>query len=212
MTAPTPESNGPVTEATAPTSPVTEAVILCAGASTRMGRPKGLMPTRATGAAPCLLRAHVDAFAAAGLKVTVVLGAAADRHRAVLPPGVRVVHNANWASTSLTDSADLALDGLGAVLLTPVDVPPATPDTLRMLLATPGSAVVCHGGRDGHPVRLAPPHPRGVRLDLRLTDARRIEVSDPHCVRNLNYPEDHAEWLAAKERAAPVYSASQNGG
>lgn len=164
-----------------------------------MGQPKGLLPARPgePAAVPCLLRAHIDGFVSAGLRVTVVLGAAADRHRAVVPPGVRVVVNEAWATTSLSDSADLALVGLGAVLLTPVDVPPARRATLASLLAAPGSAVAGHHGAPGHPVRLDPPHLRGVRLDVRLMGATLLEVGDPDCLRNLNRPEEYLAWIGA---------------
>ena len=56
--------------------------MLCAGGSTRMGTPKGLLPVDGR----VLLRRHVDAFHAAGLPVVVALGAHEAAHRAVLPP------------------------------------------------------------------------------------------------------------------------------
>ena len=169
--------------------PVSEAVVLCAGASRRMGDPKGL---RRVDGVP-LLRRHVDILRDAGLAVTVVLGARAQEHLAVLPPGTRVVLNLAWATTDMADSAAMGLEGLGPALLTPVDVPPARRETLDVLLAAAGPAVPTHGGQDGHPVRLEPPHARA-RLVVRLRDASRLPVSDPDCMRNLNTPRDWAEW------------------
>lgn len=174
------------------------AVVLAAGASRRMGAPKALLPVDG---APLLL-AHVAVFRDAGLAVTVVVGAFEAECRAVLPPDVRVLVNRRWADTHPSDSADLALEGAGVVILTPVDVPPAAPATLRRLLAASGDAVPTWAGQDGHPVRLVPPHPAGVRLDVRLAEAERVPVDDPDCVRNLNTPTEWAAWRAARSAGA----------
>jgi CTP:molybdopterin cytidylyltransferase MocA len=155
-----------------------------------MGRPKGLLTTPA---GTPLLRAHADVLAQAGCSVTVVLGYEAEAHRAVLPPEVRVLVNAAWDRTDMAASAALALEGAGVVLLTPVDAPPARPETIARLLAAAGDAVPSFEGRDGHPVKLVPPHPPG-RLDLRLGAATRVPVDDPDCVRNLNTPDDWDAW------------------
>jgi CTP:molybdopterin cytidylyltransferase MocA len=158
-----------------------------------MGRPKGLLPLDGVP----LLRAHVDTFRAAGLPVTVVLGNAARAHIEALPAGVGVVLNLLWASTDMAESAALALHDAGDVLITPVDTPPARPDTLARLLATPAPAVPTWNDQPGHPIRLAAPHPR-TRLEARLVGATRVPVDDPDCVRNLNRPEEWAAWLASR--------------
>lgn len=167
---------------------VVTAVILCAGASRRMGAPKGLLPLDGS----TLLRAQVDRFLAAGVPVRVVLGARAQAHFCQLPQGVEVELNLRWATTDMATSAAPALRG--TVLLQPVDVPPPTPESLRRLLACTGDAVPCAEGRDGHPVRLEAPHPPG-RLDHRLRNAKRVEVADPDCTLNLNHPADWEAWL-----------------
>lgn len=154
-----------------------------------MGQPKGLLPV---GGVP-LIRRHVEAFAAVGLPTTVVLGAAAEAHIEALLNSAEVVVNGEWRSTDMSASAALVLGDAGVVLLTPVDVPPARPDTLRRLLTPGGDAVPTWQGVAGHPVRLVPPHPPG-RLDHRLAGARRIPVDDPDCLLNLNTPEAWAAW------------------
>ena len=169
-------------------------LIVSAGGSTRMGQPKGLLLWKGVP----LLRAQVLALQAVGLPVTVVLGCRTAEHLAVLPPGVRVVLNPRWAQTDMAASVALAL--AGPMLLQPVDVPPPTVETLRLLLSVQQDAVPQFAGGDGHPVRLQPPHLPG-RLDLRLAGARRIPVRDPHCVRNLNRPADWEEWLSAEGEA-----------
>lgn len=72
--------------------PVADAVILSAGQSRRMGRPKALL---SLGGVP-LVVAQIRAFEAAGLRVTVVLGAEAETIDAALPMSVRRVFNAAW--------------------------------------------------------------------------------------------------------------------
>jgi len=166
-----------------------EAVVLAAGGGRRMGRPKALLPLDGE---PLLLW-HIRAYASLGLRVTVVIGAEAPRVRAVVPAGVRVVENRDWAATDPAASAWLALEGLGDCLLSPVDLPPPRPETLAALIAATGDAVPRFRGRDGHPVRLAAPHRPG-RLDERLRLAPRVEVSDPGCVLNFNVPGDLVGW------------------
>lgn len=173
-------------------------VIACAGASRRMGRPKGLLPWGDRS----LLRAHVDAGHAAGLCVRVVLGAGLEAHRAVLPPGVTVVENPRWAETDMAESVALGAAGLRQVLVLPVDTPVVRVDTLRQLAAAGGCAVPTWEGRDGHPVRVALRpgedwHP-ALRLDVRLRDARRIPVDDPAVTGNLNTPEAVRAWRGAR--------------
>ncbi len=171
--------------------------MLAAGASSRMGRPKGLLSLDGVP----LLRAHVDAYLEAGLPVTVVLGRAAREHVETLPKHVRIIFNLDWARTEMSHSAAIGLAGAGDALLTPVDVPPVRADTLARLLSTPGPAIPTWQGAPGHPIRLCAPHP-AVRLDLRLAGATAVPVDDPDCVRNLNRPEEWAAWL--EERRSRV--------
>lgn len=167
-----------------------KAVILCAGQSSRMGAPKGLL--RVDGVA--ILTLHVALFQRAGLDVVVVLGPQVDAHLAVIPLGVTVVLNLIAARSDMRDSAWMGLSLGGDALLTPVDVPPARPETLAALLACAGSCVPTFGGQDGHPVRLSAPHPHQ-RIDDRLHGVARVEVADPNCVRNLNRPDEWRAWL-----------------
>ena len=162
-----------------------------------MGRPKGLEPVDGEP----MLRLHVAAAHAAGLRARVVLGAASSAHLRVLPPGVEIVWNPRAARTDMATSAALGLEGLPWALLTPVDVPPAHPDTLRALLDHPGPCVPVYGGQGGHPVRVHArddgQHP-AERLDHRLRDAARIHVGDPAVVRDLDTPEAWAAWRAER--------------
>ncbi len=179
--------------------PVADAVILAAGQSRRMGRPKALL---ALGGVP-LVVAQIRAFEAVGLRVTVVLGAHAETIAAALPAGVRRVFNPGWEGTGPAESAAIGLAGLGPALLTPVDVPPASAADLRALIAASGPAVLTFGGHDGHPVRLDPPHGAG-RLDERLVTAARIASEDPDRLLNLNTPDEWAIWLRERHGLTAV--------
>src|SRR5690349_13571254 len=116
-----------------------------------MGRPKGLVEVDGVP----LLRAHVEAFAA--FEVHVVVGFRPDLHRAVLPGHIRVVENRSWRTNAMSDSLRLALATIPAAtaLVTPVDVPPARPQTVDALIRAGAPAVpVDPSGREGHPVLL----------------------------------------------------------
>ncbi len=176
--------------------PVCEAVILAAGGGRRMGGPKALLQVDGE---PLLVQ-HVRAYESVGLRVTVVIGAEGERVRELLPRGARVVVNRDWARSDPAASAWLALEGLGDCLLSPVDLPPPSRETLVALLAANGDTVPSYQGRDGHPVRLAAPHRPG-RLDERLREAARVAVSDPNCVLNFNVPADLAAWRSVSRPA-----------
>ena len=125
----------------------TVAVLLAAGAGTRLGRgPKALLPHGRHGGRP--LVEHVAGVLAAGGcdTVVVVLGAQADRVRAEAwldLPAVRVVVNHAWATgmaSSLQAGMAAALDpaaGTAAarVLVAHVDQPGVTPADVERLLA-----------------------------------------------------------------------------
>lgn len=129
----------PTPPTTAPATP-TVAVLLAAGAGTRLGRgPKALLPydggTLVAHATRVLLAGGCDA-------VVVVLGAEAERVRAgsgLDDPRVRVVDNPGWSSgmaSSLRVGVAAALDLAPArVVVAHVDQPGVVPDDVARLLA-----------------------------------------------------------------------------
>ncbi len=128
------------------------AVVVAAGASSRMGSPKALLPW---GGVP-LAEAHVRALAPWSSGTVVVLGAGFAEIGAHLP-GLWIVENAVWATSGMIGSIAAGLRALppGPAWVVPVDTAPVAPDVAGALLAAGGPAVpVDPAGNLGHPVLL----------------------------------------------------------
>ncbi len=144
------------------------AVILAAGAGSRMGRPKALLEFEGR----LLAERAVDAALTGGCgQAVVVLGAAADeaRRRADLR-GARIVVNQDWSS-GMGSSLRAGLAELGrcggeaaadAALVLLVDQPLIGAEAVRAVLeAWRGGArlaAASYGGRRGHPVLFGREH------------------------------------------------------
>ena len=194
------------------------AILLAAGASSRMGRPKAALPL---GDGATVLSAAVDALLAAGLSdVTIVSGAHPEAVRAASRSRldrVRVIENPAWAQGQLS-SLLAGLDAvwspeLEAIVVLLVDVPLVRPETVRTIVdawrtsRAPIVRPVC-GHRHGHPVVFD----QAVFEDLRRADvnlgakavfaAHRervldVPVDDPWACEDLDTPEDYARFLQA---------------
>ena len=137
-------------------------LLLAAGAGSRMGRPKALVHT--ADGEPWVARS-VEVLRAGGCAdVLVVLGAAADAARSLLPEGVHAVVAPDWAEglsaslrTGLTALDETAADA-AVVLL--VDLPDLVPAVVaRLLPAGPSTlARAAYDGEPGHPVVLGRDH------------------------------------------------------
>jgi CTP:molybdopterin cytidylyltransferase MocA len=201
---------------------VTAAVVLAAGASTRMGSPKAALPL---GAAPAtVLSRGVAALLSAGVsRVVVVAGAYPDAIRqALVTPDARVtvVDNPAWhegqLSSLLCGLETVAHPALEAVLVTLADVPLVAPATIRRLIETwreTGAPIVrpARGETHGHPVLFD----RRVFGELRAADPTRgakpvvrahaheivnVAVDDEGAFLDLDTPEDYARALALVAR------------
>jgi molybdenum cofactor cytidylyltransferase len=151
-------------------------IVLAAGSSSRMGRPKMLLPIGGGTLLSGVARALLDAGLA---RVVVVLGHEADavRRQAALPPDERleVVVNDDWPSgmaSSLRRGLDACADAEAAMVALG-DQPGITAERVRRIVAAwrPGGSLVLpvHGGRAGHPVlfgRRLWPELRGLQGDV----------------------------------------------
>ena len=118
---------------------VIPAIVLAGGKSSRMGRPKALLPIRAMGETflDRIIRTLLDAGVT---EVVVVTGADADaiRARTATPERVRLIENPDYERGQLTSllAGLAAIDRIRspAVLVTLVDVPLVTVNTVRTLM------------------------------------------------------------------------------
>src|SRR3990167_8821789 len=189
-------------------------LILAAGQSSRMGRPKALLTIPPLGVT--FVRRLAAALCDGGAEEALVVGRPDDRalqaEVASLPPRARFVANPD-ADTGQLSSVLAGLrvadrPGVPGVLVIPVDVPLVTADTVAALLAAYRSSVApivraTHHGRHGHPVifaravfdelRHADPA-AGAKSVLRAHEAAivNVEVEDPGVVTDVDTPEDYA--------------------
>ncbi|MHB8420719.1 MAG: nucleotidyltransferase family protein [Myxococcales bacterium] len=185
------------------------AVILAAGASTRMGRPKPLVRlsdgrTFLQALAQCLRRGGVRG------PLLVVTGAsrarvAAEALRLGLVPIHNRRHRAGQLGSALTGLRAALRAGAAAILLLPCDMPHLRPATVARLLRAGGPSRPSHRGRPGHPLALDAASARAIlaaRGALSLRDAlrragvrpRAIPTSDPAVRENVNREADLRRW------------------
>ena len=200
------------------------AVILAAGASSRMGTPKAML--RLTPAETFLARL-VKRFCEAGIPdIVIVTGAHAEAVRSAVGrtrPPVRFEHNDRWRdgqlTSLLTGLRDRPGDQLEAVLVTLVDTPFVTADTIRRVLRAwrvQHAPIVrpSQGTTHGHPVlfdrslfhELSAADPQvGAKAVVRAHAARivNVPVEDPGAFVDIDTPEDyHAALRQFKEAAS----------
>ena len=190
---------------------MTAAVVLAAGRSARMGRPKALLPHIASGST---FLSHLVAAAHAAHELPILVVGRADDldlQAEVVRRGAVFVENRE-ASRGQLSSVLAALDSFGpavpdAMLLLPVDVPLITPAVLGQLMTAAKSSsasivrAACHG-RHGHPVlfkrtvfddlRTADPAV-GARSVVRADPSRvlDVETGDPGVLVDVDTPEDY---------------------
>lgn len=191
------------------------AVILAAGASTRMGSPKQLLPLEGR---PLVVRAVEAALASPAWPVVVVLGAHAEKIRPVLARlPVFIADSPAWAEgmaasiragvTTLRQFSR-ALDG---ALVALCDQPAFSADVIAQLVAaqraTGRSIVAAHyHGRNGAPALFLREHfetlshltgEEGARTLLNGDPTRVASVELPALERDLDTPADVADYLRA---------------
>lgn len=187
------------------------AIVLAAGASTRMGRPKALIRWRGS----TFLEHAIERASAAGCDPIVVVTGATEL---ITRPGVVATHNPDWRDGQLSSvqagirallAAALASSPPAtACLVLTVDRPAVTQATVDALVAAWRDAPDAvwqprHEGRSGHPL-LYPADLLGALLALSPTSSARelvrspavqarrrwLEVDDPGVVFNVDAPSD----------------------
>jgi len=199
---------------------VITAIILAAGASQRMGRPKALLLfQRGT-----FLETTIAASRAAGVdSCVVVLGPDADKViEGIDLSGVAVVRNDKPASGPI-GSIRLAIGALNhaveAVLVWHVDRPHVAVATLAKLVdrfRQGGAAIVLPtlSGRRGHPVMfgrtvfdelMATPDEEGARAVVRADPSRvaLVPVDDPAVLEDIDTPDEYADLLRRTDAGSP---------
>ena len=188
------------------------AIVLAAGASSRMGQAKAALPMGSTG--QTVVGRVVQTLIEGGApRVIVVAGAHIDAVRAAMPreSRARVIEHPGWAEGQLSSLlAGLnAIDEplLEAIIVTLVDVPLVTAGTVAAVIAAwrahraPITRPV-DGERHGHPVIFD----RAVFEDLREADPNvgakavfakhrdrimNVNVKDPGAFEDMDTPEDY---------------------
>jgi molybdenum cofactor cytidylyltransferase len=192
-------------------------VILAAGASSRMGRDKALLPWPADSISGTFLSGAIDVLAPTTEMVIVVAGANEPSLRGVVyaRAGYLVVNpepeRGQFSSLRVGLKAVLDRGHDGAVVML-VDRPPVTRATIEYLQAVLAESseeevwavVPTFGGKHGHPMVMgrdmieaflrapAESTAKEVRAE-RLDRVRYIEVNDENVVRNVNTPEEYAQ-------------------
>lgn len=189
---------------------VIAAVIVAAGYSTRMGRPKPLLPLGHS----TVLEEAVKCFRDAGIRdVRVVVGHMAETIVPMLDGlGVRWLLNDRYHMgmfSSILMGVNTLGPGVAAFFLLPVDVPLVRPSTVRHLLraclTNPGRIIYpCFRGRRGHPPLipkglvpggLPPDLAGGLRAFLAEFEERAVdvEVADEGIIRDCDNPGEYEE-------------------
>ncbi len=195
---------------------MTYGILLAAGLSSRMGRPKQLL---AWGDRPLVRHVAEQALKSRITGLVIVIGAAADLVRAALAGldgPVLIVENPDYASgqaSSLRSGLSALPATARAALVLLVDQPLIRPDLINRLIdeyeAHPQALAVMprYKGKRGNPVLLAHglfESVRGVAGDAgarqvlaeHASQIRQLELDDPAVVMDLDTPEDYTAMQA----------------
>ncbi len=191
-------------------------VILAAGRSERMGRPKPLLPCGST----TFLGAILATLAAARVDVIrIVLGHGADeiQDAFVLPDVVWAINedHASGMLSSVCFGVRALPSSVDPFLLWPVDHPLVTAATIARLIEKRGKtgrgiAIPSYEGQRGHPVIFASRMREAIlsaspAIGLRAVAADRpndvieVPIDDPGVVADVDSPEDFERWIKKKE-------------
>jgi molybdenum cofactor cytidylyltransferase len=190
-------------------------IVLAAGESRRMGRPKALLPVR--GSNDTFITRILSTLRAAALDDIVVVGRAHDDAlreevaRCQDVSSVNAMPEQGQLSSLIVGIQYAQTRGADAAMMLPVDMPLVTTATVSTVLETfrrTGAPIVraAHAGRHGHPVIFS----ASVFDDLRNADLAEgakavlrthhasivdVEVDDPGVLRDVDLPEEYERWV-----------------
>ncbi len=185
-------------------------VILAAGASSRMGRPKALLELAGEtfiGRLASLLHRHCNS-------VIVVTGFDSDQVSAATPAFGEIAVNPDPARGMLSSlQCGLRAADADAMLFLPVDHAAVREDTVAAVAALAGAADIVvprFEGRHGHPVcissamareilELAPEAQARDVIRRHRGRTRYVDVDDPAVLRDIDTPADYQELLRAAQ-------------
>lgn len=195
-----------------PNAPRIAAVVLAAGLSRRMGKPKLLLPWRN---GRTVIEEIVETLQQAGvLPIYVVSGAFDAEIRRLFQDtgGISIVYNATFTETEMMESLRLGIKALpadvDAVLIALGDQPQMRPEVVRKLAATyaadkPRVLVPVYRGRRGHPWIVSKElwedlvtgdyaTPRHFLL-AHSGETVSLETESPEILQDLDLPEDYEQ-------------------
>jgi molybdenum cofactor cytidylyltransferase len=195
-------------------------IVLAAGESSRMGRTKALL---SIGGGDTFLSRVVRTLRDGGVEdIVVVVGADAAAIRFAVTEAsetVRIVDNPEWEEgqlSSLLKGLD-AVDrpGVTAVLVTLIDVPLVSAETVRTLVREyrTGSALIVRPasrGRHGHPVifdralfdelrRADPKEGAKQVVHAHAAELRDVEMADEGAFADIDTPEEYARYIEGSQ-------------
>lgn len=191
-------------------------VVLAGGRSSRMGRPKALLPIGSTGET-FLDRVTRTLFDAGVDELLVIVGADAEaiKSQARQMPRVRMLTNPDYEQGQLTSlvTALRQIDQAAATgaVVTLIDVPLVSADTVRKLITahrTRAASIVrpVSNGRHGHPVifhsrlfdelcRADPTQGAKSVVRAHADDIYEVQVEDEGAFTDIDTREDYERWI-----------------
>lgn len=187
-------------------------IVLAAGASTRFGSPKALIPIRGEPAVAHLARQLREAGCN---EVRVVVGAHPKEVRPAVPDFAKIVVNEDWKNgrTGSVKAGVRSLPASCSMIVWPVDHPAVETSTLRVLLQGTGTIrVPTYLGLRGHPalfeaavreeiLALEDDEPLHDVLHEHPARVREIPVDDAGVLLNVDTPDDLKKLRAHLERS-----------